>query len=298
MGLVQPSRLPSELVRGLSARRRELVTPILERPRDYVLLSARKLAEAVGSDAMAVLRAIRGMGFTGYAGFRQYLHELALVQATQLDAMQNGLPKDSDVPVYLDESLARDAANLASLRRTLDVGRVEALAARLYKARRIVLLGGDLATVLVHFLQYNLTVIDLPAAACTRPGEVVHAVRGLRRRDLVIAITFRRGLRQTVDGLRQARERGAYCVALTDTHLSPIARFAHESFVMPVQSTLYGVSYVAPMAFLNMVLVACAATRKARTTRLLKAADAEQRTGFRWYRDGALSSSRRPLISE
>ena len=294
MGAVQqPPRLPSELVRGLSPKRRELVSPILERPRDYVLLSARKLAEAVGSDAMAVLRAIRGMGFTGYAGFRQYLHELALVQATQLDAMQNGLPKDSDVPAYLSESLARDAANLASLRQTLDAARVEALAGRLYKARRIVLLGGDLATVLVHFLHYNLAVIDLPAAACTRPGEVVHAVRALRRRDLVIAMTFRRGLRQTVEGVRQARERGAYCVALTDTHLSPIARYAHESFVAPVQSTLYGVSYVAPMAFLNALLVACAASRKARTIRLLQAADAEQRTGFRWYRDGDLSGSLR-----
>ena len=285
MDAVPSFRLPSELVRGLSPRRRALVSPILEQPRDYVLLSARKLADAVGADPMAVLRAIRGMGFTGYAGFRQYLHELALVQATQLDAMQNGLPKDSNVAAYLDESLTRDAANVASLRRGLDAARIEALAGRLYQARRIVILGGDLAAVLVDFLQYNLAVIDLPSAACTRPGEVVHAVRGLTRRDLVIAITFRRGLRQTVEGLKQARARGAYCVALTDTHLSPIARFAHESFIAPVQSTLYGVSYVAPMAFLNLVLVACAASRKARTIRQLKAADAEQRTGFRWYRD-------------
>ena len=285
MDAVPSFRLPSELVRGLSPRRRALVSPILEQPRDYVLLSARKLADAVGADPMAVLRAIRGMGFTGYAGFRQYLHELALVQATQLDAMQNGLPKDSNVAAYLDESLTRDAANVASLRRGLDAARIEALAGRLYKARRIVILGGDLAAVLVDFLQYNLAVIDLPSAACTRPGEVVHAVRGLTRRDLVIAITFRRGLRQTVEGLKQARARGAYCVALTDTHLSPIARFAHESFIAPVQSTLYGVSYVAPMAFLNLVLVACAASRKARTIRQLKAADAEQRTGFRRYRD-------------
>jgi len=291
MGAVPPPRLPSELVRGLSPKRQELVGPILERPRDYVLLSARKLADAVGSDAMAVLRAIRAMGFTGYAAFRQYLHELALVQATQLDAMQNGLPRDSDVSAYLAESLARDVGNLASLRGTLDHGRIAALANRLYKARRIVIVGGDLAAVLVNFLQYNLTVIDLPAAACTRPGEVVHAVRGLRRSDLVVAITFRRGLRQTVEGLRHARARGAYCVALTDTHLSPIARFADECFVTPVQSTLYGVSYVAPMAFLNMVLVACAATRKARTMRLLKAADAEQRTGFRWYRDRDVPAS-------
>src|SRR5437867_1123710 len=234
-------RLPSDLVRDLSPRRRALVGPILDRPRDYVLLSARKMAKVVGSDAMAVLRAIRSMGFGGYEEFRRYLHELALVQATQLDTMRDGLSSDSNVAAYLEESLAGDTGNLSALRRTLDLARIEALAARLYKARRIVLLGGDLSAVLVSFLQYNLAVIDLPAVACTRPGEVVHAVRGLRRADLVIGITFRRGLRQTVEGLRQASARGAYCVALTDTHLSPLARFAQECFVTPVEGTLYGV---------------------------------------------------------
>jgi DNA-binding MurR/RpiR family transcriptional regulator len=215
------------------------------------------------------------------------------VQATQLDTMEGGLARESDVSAHLQESLSQDSSNLVSLRRTVDVGRIEALAERLYEARRIVLLGGDLASVLVSFLHYNLAVIDLPASACTRPGEVVHAVRGLNKSDLVIAITFRRGLRQTVDGLRQARAKGAYCVGVTDTHLSPLARLAQEYFVTPVEGTLYGVSYVAPMALLNLLLVACAATRKARTIQLLKAANAEQRDGFRWYRDEALPSSRR-----
>ena len=34
------------------------------------------------------------------------------------------------------------------------------------------------------------------------------------KKDLVIAISFRRGLRQTVEGLQQAHANGAYCVAL------------------------------------------------------------------------------------
>ena len=287
-----PSQLPAELLRALSPRRRELIRPILDRPRDYVLLSVRKLAEVVGADAMAVLRAIRGMGFEGYAEFRQYLHELALVQATQLDAMEGPGP-DSDVATQLRASLSRDVNNLSVLQHSLDLARIEGLAMRLHEARRIVLLGGDLAANLVTFLQYNLAVVDLPASICTRPGEVVHAVRNLRPSDLVIAITFRRGLRQTVEGLRRAHAKGAYCVGVTDTHLSPLARFAHEYFVTSVESTLYGVSYVAPMAWINALLVACAATRPARTVQLLKAADAEQRTGFRWYRDGTLPSARR-----
>jgi RpiR family carbohydrate utilization transcriptional regulator len=289
-------KLPSELTRGLSPKRRELIRPVLDQPRDYVLLSVRKLADALGADAMAVLRAIRGMGFEGYAEFRRYLHELALVQATQLDTLQPGLARDSDFSVHLQESLSRDSNNLMALKRSLDAARIEAVARRLYDARRIVLLGGDLAAVLVKFLHYNLSVIDLPAAACTTPGEVVHAVRGVGKSDLVIAITFRRGLRQTVEGLRLARTKGAYCVGVTDTHLSPVARFAQEYFVAPVESTLYGVSYVAPMALLNLLLLACVATGKARTMRLLKAADAEQRAGFRWYRDEELASSRRASL--
>src|SRR5437867_2203366 len=88
VGSVYPFKLPSELLQDVSPRRRELVRPVLDRPRDYVLMSVRKLAEALNADAMAVLRAIRGMGFKGYAEFRSYLHELALVQATQLDTMQ------------------------------------------------------------------------------------------------------------------------------------------------------------------------------------------------------------------
>jgi DNA-binding MurR/RpiR family transcriptional regulator len=122
---------------------------------------------------------------------------------------------------------------------------------------------------------------------------VVHAVRGLNKSDVVIAITFRRGLRQTVEGVRQARARGAYCVGVTDTHLSPLARFAHEYYVTPVDSPLYGVSYVAPMSLLNLLLVSCVTARKARTIRLLETANTEQRDGFRWYRDEPLPSRRR-----
>jgi DNA-binding MurR/RpiR family transcriptional regulator len=230
------------------------------------------------------------MGFDGYAEFRRYLHELALVQATQLDTLAR--TRKSDISADLQELLLQDASNLATLRETVDVLRLETLANRLYDARRIVLLGGDMASVLVQFLQYNLAVIDVPSAACTRPGEVVHAVRGLGKADVVIAITFRRGLRQTVDGVRQARARGAYCVGVTDTHLSPLARHAQEYFVAPVDSPLYGVSYVAPMSLLNLLLAACVTTRKARTLRLLKTADAEQREGFRWYPDEALPPAR------
>ena len=126
-----------------------------------------------------------------------------------------------------------------TLKRGVEVARVEALAQRLYDARRIVLLGGDSAAVLVKFLHYNLSVIDLPAAACTTPGEVGHTVRGLGKSDRHCHHVSPRAATDGGGAPQRARE-GRYCVSVTDTHLSPVARFAHEYFVAPVESALYG----------------------------------------------------------
>ena len=90
-------------------------------------------------------------------------------------------------------------------------------------------------------------------------------------------------MRQTVEGLRQARANGAYCVGMTDTLVSPIGQFAHESFLTSIETPSFGSSYVAPMALFNVIVVACANHRRARTLTLLKQLEEEQRHGFRWY---------------
>jgi RpiR family carbohydrate utilization transcriptional regulator len=281
---VQVERMPIVIGR-LSPRRQEVVREVLENPRDYVLLSTRKLARKLGSDPMTTLRIIRDMGFRNYPEFQRYLHELSLIHYTPLESMKAGDARDANMPSYIRKSLARDFKNLEALRHSLDFKRVEGVAKRLHRAQRILLLGGDLATNLAKFLQYNMTLLGLPVLAPVTPGEVTHTVRSVCRKDVVIAISFSRGLRQTVEGMREAASKGAYCVGITDSFVSPIARYANEFFLTSVQSSSYGVSYVAPMALLNMLLVACANYRRSRAMRFLKEADKEQHTGFRWYQE-------------
>ena len=98
-----------------------------------------------------------------------------------------------------------------------------------------------------------------------------------------IDISYGRGLRQTVEGLRQARDNGAYCVGITNTLVSPIGQFAHESFLTSIETPSFGSSYVAPMALFNVIVVACANHRRSRTLTLMKQLEQEQRHGFRWY---------------
>src|SRR2546425_13077853 len=108
------------------------------------------------------------------------------------------------VSVQPRSSLDQDNKNLTSLAQSLDPQRIAALVRRLYSARHAVLLGGDLAANLVKFLEHLLIILGLPVTSATSPYEVVHKVRTLGKRDLVIAVSFGRGLRQPAEAWRQA----------------------------------------------------------------------------------------------
>jgi DNA-binding MurR/RpiR family transcriptional regulator len=275
----------AEIVRRIGRKRKELIRPVLENPGDYVLLSVRGLAQKLGKDPATTLRIVQGMGFRAYRDFQTYLQKLSVVQATPLDLMKSAIQPGSGPLSQIRQSLNQDLKNLQSIRHGLDSEGLIHVAERVYSAKRLFIIGGDQAASLVYFLQYNLMMIRLMAISCTSAGHIAHAVRGLGKRDLMFAISFGRGLRQTVEGLKLAHSKGAYCVGITDTFMSPIAKFSHKCFIASVESPSFGGSYVAPMVLLNGLIVACANYRRSRTIAILRQAEHEQRTGFRWYQE-------------
>jgi DNA-binding MurR/RpiR family transcriptional regulator len=276
------SRTFGERIAHLSVKRQELIRPVQERPNDYVLLPIRSLAAKLGTDPATLLRVVRDMGFANYHEFKAYLHELSIAHATSLEGLKAGSPAETGLASQGRRVLDQDIHNLHALRNTLDLNRVVALAKRIYEARRILVLGGDMAVVLAEFLDYKLTLLGLPVFHALTPGKTLHAARSVSKKDLVIAVSFRRGLRQTVEGLQQAKARGAYCVGITDTFVSPLTRFANECFLTSVEAP-FSNSYAAPIAFINVLFTVCAHYRRSRTVALFEEVDQEQRHGFRWY---------------
>jgi DNA-binding MurR/RpiR family transcriptional regulator len=271
-----------ERIEQLSSKRQEVIRPILEHPREYVLLSVRAIAKRLHTDPATVVRIVRGLGFSSYREFQHHLHELSLAFATSLDTMQDG-GRDANMPSYVRDALSQDLKNLQGLKNSLDAQRLGSLAKRFYEARRILLLGSDLAALLAQYLEYQMSLLGLPIFSATSAGRITHLTRIVTKQDLVVAITFRRGLRQTVEGVQQARAHGAYCVGISDTYLSPLARECDELFIASTESTSFGASYVAPISLLNAILAACAQYRRPQTLALLKEIAEEQRKGFRWY---------------
>jgi DNA-binding MurR/RpiR family transcriptional regulator len=272
----------AERIDQLSIKRQEIIRPILEHPREYVLLSVRAMAKRLRTDPATIVRIVRGLGFASYREFQRHLHELSLAYATSLDTMRSA-GSDASMPSHVRDSLEQDLKNLQGLKNSLEARRLVALAKRFYDARRIVILAGDLAVTLAYYLEYQISLLGLPIFAATSAGRILHVVRALNKKDLVLAISFRRGLRQTIEGARQARARGAYCVGISDTYVSPLARECDEVFLASIESTSFGASYAAPVALLNTLLAAVGQYRRAQTLALAKEIAEEQRKGSRWY---------------
>lgn len=272
----------AECIDKLSTKRQEIIRPILEHPREFVLLSVRALAKRLHTDPATIIRIVHGLGFETYKHFQRHLHELSLAFATSLDTMQQGATNGAPgCPAR--ESVFRDLKNLQALKNSLDTNRFAPLAKRVYSARRIVIIGSDLATVLAEYLGHHLNLLGLPLYVASSAGDVTHSTRSLTDKDVVFAISFRRGLRQTVEGAEQARQNGAYCVGITDTYLSPLTRCCQEVFLASIDSVSFGASYTAPITLINAMLTAIGEYRRPQTLELVRELDEEQRTGSRWY---------------
>jgi RpiR family carbohydrate utilization transcriptional regulator len=279
-----PVRAPNlpERIEQLSVKRQEIIRPILEHPKEYVLLSVRSMAQRLKTDPATIVRIVQGLGFASYRDFQHHLHELSLAFASPVDTMQT-VGHMSDMQAFVRNAFAQNLKNLQGLKNSIDAQRLVDLAKRFYSARRILIFAGDIAAVLAEYLEYQINVLGLPIFAATSAGSITHLARVAGKRDLVIAISFRRGLRQTVEGAQQARAHGAHCVGISDTYLSPLARDCDEVFLASVEATSFGISLASPLALLDAIIAACGQVRRPVTLEVAKELAEEQRKGFRWY---------------
>lgn len=272
----------AERLENLTSKRQEIIRPILENPREYVLLSVRAMARRLNTDPATIVRIVRGLGFPSYRDFQHHLHALSIAFASPVDSMMS-TPGDSSISAVIQESLTRSAKNLQALKNSLDAVRLSKVAKRLYDARRVIAFAADSAAILAEYLEYHLSIVGVSIVAVTSAGGMTHLPRVVTKRDVVIAISFQRGLRQTVEGAQQARAHGAYCIGVSDTYLSPLARVCDEIFIASVETTSFSRSYAAPIALMDAIVATCLQYKRPLAMAVAKEIAEEQKKGVRWY---------------
>jgi DNA-binding MurR/RpiR family transcriptional regulator len=269
---------------NLNPSRRKLLTEILDNSEDTYFLSSRELAKRYEVDAATIVRTIQVLGYERYAEFLADLRAHFVLRISPYTVMKAAAQQKRTISDYVEHSLEMEAGNLAKLRSGLTAAEVIKTARSISRARRILVVGIDLAAALSHLLSYSLASLGFDSEApIGSAGNLHQKVRLLGPKDLLIAISFGRCLKESVEAVIRAHKGGVPTFGITDSDKSPIARFCDSYWIASIANPSFNASYVAPVAAINSLLVACAHLQQDRSLAWMKEKEKELKSGNRWY---------------
>ena len=270
----------------LSGTRRRLIREILDNHEETFFLSSREMAKRYNVDAATIVRTVQALGYERFADFAADLRQHFVNHITPYTVLKAATQEKRSITDQVQHCLERDSESLSVLRSSLEANNAVDLAKRIHGARRILVVGVDLAASLAWFLAYGLTPLGFDAEAPVgSTGNLQHKIDLLNANDLLVAISFGRCLRETVEAVERAHSRGIPTFGITDSDTTPIALHCDDYLLASTSSPSFTGSYVAPMALVNTIIVACAHLRPKRALAMLSRTEQEYRTGTRWYQE-------------
>jgi DNA-binding MurR/RpiR family transcriptional regulator len=270
----------------LTSTRRDLLRAILDNSDETYFLSSRELARRYSVEPSTIVRAVQTLGYKRFAEFSADLRKHFVTRITPYRVMKTATEQQRTPADHVVYSLEKDVQNVTQLRSRLDVEQVLRAARQIRRARRVLIVGIDFAASLAWTMDYGLSIIGVHAEApIGTTGNLLHKLRALTPKDLLIAISFGRCLRETVNAVHECHARGVPTLGITDSELSPIAKYCDSYLTATVASPSIAASYAAAMALVNCILTACAHISPKRSLRVLRQGEIDSYDSERWYND-------------
>jgi len=206
---------------------------IVQNPRKAVFMTIRELAAASQVSESTIVRFVNQIGYEGYSEFLQGLRdfvdvELTLVDRVDLSDMQ-GPTADRFRRMVFEE-----IDNLKNLFRTFDMETVNRVVGHLKNSHAIYVIGSRLSYTLSYYMGWSLTKIR---------GNI-HILKGSDStcvdwltiappESLVVIIAQSRYPNELITLAKMARRKGHRLIVITDSSMSPLIQFAHETLVAP-----------------------------------------------------------------
>jgi DNA-binding MurR/RpiR family transcriptional regulator len=265
---------------NLTPAERRVAEVVLERPQLVAFGTVAELAEAASSGAATVVRLASKLGYDGFTGLQSSVQH-ALARQLRPAAERIREPAATDA---IGRHLELELDNVASTLRALDAEALLDLVSHLaHTSSRVVVLSGDASLGVarqfvaeLHALRDGVSILEGNDVAVRRAVALLHPT------DVLVAIDLRRYDRWVVEAARDARGRGVWCVAITDSLLSPLASLAERTFTVSAAGGGPFDSHVGTLALANVIVAAVADRLR------VEAADRLDRAEDAWSAGGAL----------
>lgn len=232
---------------------------ILENYDKAAFMTASKLGKLVGVSESTVVRFASELGYDGYPSMQRALQEMIRSRLTSTQRIQaaGDLLDREDL---LGAVLQSDIDKLREIVGEADRMEFDNVVKRIMQARHIYILGVRSSSFVAGYLNFymhllceNVTLVQSNAA-----GEIFEQLFRIGPEDVMIAISFPRYSKVTMNTVKFAQDRGASIIAITDNELSPVYQMSDAALLAPCEMISFVDSMVAPLSLINALLVALA----------------------------------------
>ena len=232
---------------------------ILENYDKAAFMTASKLGKLVGVSESTVVRFASELGYDGYPSMQRALQEMIRSRLTSTQRIQaaGDLLDRQDL---LGAVLQSDIDKLREIVGEADRAEFDNVVERIMRARHIYILGVRSSSFVAGYLNFymhllceNVTLVQSNAA-----GEIFEQLFRIGPEDVMIAISFPRYSKVTMNTVKFAQDRGASIIAVTDNELSPVYQMSDAALLAPCEMISFVDSMVAPLSLINALLVSLA----------------------------------------
>ena len=220
-------------------------------------MTASKLGKLVGVSESTVVRFASELGYDGYPSMQRALQEMIRSRLTSTQRIQQA----GDLLSGQDVLSAVIQSDMEKLRMVVDEADRKAfhhVVDLIINAPHLYILGVRSSSFVAGYLNFymhllfeNVTWVQSNAA-----GEIFEQLFRIGPGDVMIAISFPRYSKVTMNTVKFAQDRGATIVAITDNELSPVYQMADAALLAPSEMFSFVDSMVAPLSLINALLVA------------------------------------------
>ena len=236
---------------------------IIEHYDKAAFMTASRLGVTVGVSESTVVRFATELGYDGYPQLQKALQEMIRNKLTAVQRMEvttDRMGNKDVLQMVLSSDVEKIRMTLDELDREAFHGAVEAILG----AKHIYILGVRSASALANFLGFYFKLLFDNVILVETAGvrEVFEQILRIGEGDVLIGISFPRYSKRTLTAMKYAKSRGADVVALTDSRLSPLARFAEHTLIAKSDMASFVDSLVAPLSVINALIVAVGMGKK------------------------------------
>ena len=231
---------------------------ILDHYDQAAFMTASKLGKLTEVSESTVVRFAAELGFDGYPAMQKALQEMArnrLTSTQRIQAAENIYDRD-----VLSSVLQADIENLRQISMDEDRDTFQTAVEKIVHARHIYILGARSSTHLAGYLYFYMQMIfeNVTLVQASAAGEIFEQLFRSGEGDVMIAFSFPRYSKDTINAAHFARSRGAEIIAITDQKQSPVAQLSSAALLAPSEMLSFIDSMTAPMSLINALLVGIA----------------------------------------